>query len=72
MGFRCYRRTGRQYAILKGPKNMKNIVVEGHRGYCAKYPENTMLGFRKALELDIDAIETDVHMTADYNIVKGR
>jgi glycerophosphoryl diester phosphodiesterase len=28
-----------------------------------------MLGFRKALTLDIDAIEMDVHMTRDYRIV---
>jgi glycerophosphoryl diester phosphodiesterase len=28
-----------------------------------------MLGFRKALELDIDGIEMDVHMTKDYRIV---
>ena len=44
---------------------MKNIVVEGHRGYCAKYPENTMLSFEKAMELGVDAIEFDVWLTAD-------
>jgi len=45
------------------------VTLAGHRGWRAKYPENTMLGFRKALELDIDAIEMDVHMTKDYHIV---
>ena len=45
------------------------VTLAAHRGWRAKYPENTMLSFRKALELDIDAIETDVHMTSDYNIV---
>ena len=45
------------------------VTLTAHRGWRAKYPENTMIGFRKALELDIDAIETDVHMTSDYNIV---
>lgn len=44
---------------------MKNIVVEGHRGYCAKYPENTMISFKAALELGVDAIEFDVWLTAD-------
>lgn len=44
---------------------MKKIVVEGHRGYCAKYPENTMLSFEKAMELGVDAIEFDVWLTAD-------
>ncbi len=44
---------------------MKSIIVEGHRGYCAKYPENTMLSFEKAMELGVDAIEFDVWLTAD-------
>ena len=45
------------------------ITLTGHRGWRGKYPENTMLGFREALKLDIDAIEMDVHMTKDYHIV---
>ena len=36
------------------------VYVEGHRGYCAKYPENTLLSFEKAIELGFaDAILTD-------------
>ena len=45
------------------------VTLAAHRGWRAKYPENTMLGFRKALELDIDAIEMDAHMTKDFEIV---
>ena len=45
------------------------VTVAAHRGWRGKYPENTMLGFREALKLDIDAIEMDVHMTKDYHIV---
>lgn len=44
---------------------MKKILVEGHRGFCAKYPENTMISFQAALELGVDAIEFDVWLTAD-------
>lgn len=44
---------------------MKNIIVEGHRGYCAKYPENTMISFKAALALGVDAIEFDVWLTSD-------
>ena len=44
---------------------MKNILVEGHRGYCAKYPENTLVSFEAALELGVDAIEFDVWLTTD-------
>ncbi|MBO4939542.1 MAG: hypothetical protein J6D30_00750 [Clostridia bacterium] len=47
----------------------QRVTLSGHRGWRGKYPENTMLGFRKVLELDIDAIEMDVHMTKDYHIV---
>lgn len=45
------------------------VTLAGHRGWRGKYPENTMIGFREVLKLDIDAIETDVHMTKDYKIV---
>ena len=44
---------------------MKKIVVEGHRGYCAKYPENTLVSFEAALDLGVDAIEFDVWLTSD-------
>lgn len=44
---------------------MKKIIVEGHRGYCAKYPENTMLSFEAAMDLGVDAIEFDVWLTSD-------
>lgn len=47
----------------------RKVTLTAHRGWRAKYPENTMLGFREAMKLDIDAIETDVHMTKDYQIV---
>lgn len=45
------------------------VTLAAHRGYRAKFPENTMIAFREALKLDIDAIETDVRMTNDYEIV---
>ena len=44
---------------------MKNIVVEGHRGYCAKYPENTLVSFAAAIDLGVDAVEFDVWLTSD-------
>lgn len=47
----------------------KKVTLTAHRGWRAKYPENTMRGFLEALKLDIDAIEMDVHMTKDYHIV---
>ncbi|MBP2031945.1 glycerophosphoryl diester phosphodiesterase [Clostridium algifaecis] len=40
-----------------------------HRGFSGKYPENTMIAFKKAVEIGSDGIETDVHMTKDGAIV---
>jgi len=30
---------------------MKPIFVEGHRGYCAVYPENTLISYEAAMDL---------------------
>ena len=45
---------------------MKNFA---HRGFSGKYPENTMLAFKKALEAGADGIELDVQMTKDGQVV---
>ena len=47
----------------------QKVTLTAHRGWRGKYPENTMLGFRMALTLDIDSIEMDVHMSKDYRVV---
>ncbi len=41
----------------------------GHRGARAYEPENTLLSFRKALELGVDAVELDVRQTKDSELV---
>ena len=48
---------------------MKKIQLAAHRGFSECYPENTMIAFREALKLDIDMVETDVHMTRDGVLV---
>ncbi|MGM9949049.1 MAG: glycerophosphodiester phosphodiesterase [Lysinibacillus sp.] len=40
-----------------------------HRGLSGKYPENTLLAFRRAAELDVFGVEFDVHLTADGQLV---
>ncbi|MDV3103417.1 glycerophosphodiester phosphodiesterase family protein [Thermococcus waiotapuensis] len=47
----------------------RNILVLGHRGYSEKYPENTLLAFRKAIEAGADGIELDVWLTKDGEVV---
>ena len=44
-------------------------LIYAHRGYSAKYPENTMLAFQKAEEVGADGIELDVQLTKDGEIV---
>ena len=43
--------------------------IVAHRGasFCA--PENTLSAFRKAIELGVNGIETDVQVTADHKLV---
>jgi glycerophosphoryl diester phosphodiesterase len=43
--------------------------VAAHRGGAALWPENSLLAFRNALGLDVDYVETDVHLTADGEVV---
>lgn len=41
----------------------------GHRGESAEAPENTLASFKLAMERDLDAIEVDIHLTADKKVV---
>ena len=43
--------------------------VAAHRGGAALWPENSLLAFRQALALGVDALEFDLHMTADGAVV---
>lgn len=45
------------------------MKVIAHRGYSGRYPENTMLAFRKAAEVGSDEIELDVQLTKDGVVV---
>ncbi|KAG9839335.1 PLC-like phosphodiesterase, partial [Aureobasidium melanogenum] len=40
-----------------------------HRGYKAKYPENTLAAFAGAISIGAHALETDVHITKDGVVV---
>jgi glycerophosphoryl diester phosphodiesterase len=41
----------------------------GHRGAKGYAPENTLLSFQKAIEMGVDGIELDVHLSADGEIM---
>ncbi len=40
-----------------------------HRGAADRHPENTLIAFEKALALGADALECDVHLSADGQVV---
>lgn len=41
------------------------ILLGGHRGNADECPENTLASFRSAIELGVDLIECDVHLSDD-------
>ncbi|MDP1579233.1 MAG: glycerophosphodiester phosphodiesterase [Candidatus Didemnitutus sp.] len=44
---------------------MPSPLIIAHRGASAEKPENTPAAFQRALELKVDGIELDVHLTRD-------
>jgi glycerophosphoryl diester phosphodiesterase len=48
---------------------LKKIKILAHRGYSAKFPENTELSFKKAMEYKADGIECDIQKTKDNKYV---
>ena len=47
----------------------RDIMVIGHRGAAGLAPENTLAAFLVALDLGVDAVELDVHLTRDNVLV---
>lgn len=45
------------------------MLVGGHRGNPEEHPENTLASFRSAIELGVDIIECDVHLSSDGRMV---
>ena len=52
-------------------KNFLNPLprVVAHRGDSINYPENTLPAFLSAVKMNIDIVETDVHLTKDGVLV---
>jgi len=44
-------------------------LIIGHRGAKGIAPENCLCGFKKAVELGIDGVELDVHLTKDGKLI---
>lgn len=50
-------------------RSLKKIEVHGHRGCRGYLPENTIPAFLKAVEIGVDAIELDVVVTGDNQVL---
>ena len=53
--------------VRPNPGSIMRII--GHRGARFEAPENTIAGFRYALDLDLDGFEFDVHLSRDNELV---
>lgn len=45
------------------------MKIIAHRGFSSLYPENTMLAFKKAYEKGVYAIELDVHLSKNNELI---
>jgi glycerophosphoryl diester phosphodiesterase len=45
------------------------MLIFAHRGYSAKFPENSLTAFKKAFEAGADGVELDVRLTRDGKII---
>jgi len=55
--------------MLERLQNRAEVIVAGHRGMKAFYPENTLLSFQKALDQKVDMLEIDLNLTRDKQVV---
>ena len=57
------------FSLLTQAANQPRILVHGHRGARARFPENTLPAFEYAIQQGVDALEMDMAVTRDNVIV---
>lgn len=45
------------------------LQIVSHRGLPSDFPENTMVGYREVMGLNVAMLEIDVHLTKDQHFV---
>jgi len=61
--------SGKSSPPINVEQSAKNIDIIGHRGAAGLVPENTLCAFKRACEIEVNAVEIDVLLTADNKIV---
>lgn len=56
-------------SLTKPGNHTRRPLIIAHRGASASAPENTLAALSTAVELNADAVEIDIHMTADGELV---
>lgn len=55
--------------VVEYLSKMNKIPKIGHRGAAGYEPENTLVSFQKAIDMGVDGIELDVHLSSDGQIM---
>ncbi|MCM3128529.1 glycerophosphodiester phosphodiesterase family protein [Paenibacillus provencensis] len=55
--------------MIEQLESITGMVVAGHRGYKSAYPENTLLSFKRAIEVGCHMLEFDLRMSKDREVV---
>ena len=55
--------------LLSSCKKEIDFDLQGHRGYRGLYPENSIQGFKKSLEIGVNTLELDVVISADKKVI---
>lgn len=55
--------------MIEQVRDTDSIIVSGHRGYKSDYPENTLLAFKRAIEVGVHMLEFDLRMAKDRTVV---
>ncbi len=58
-----------QQEVSKAPAPTKRPMIIAHRGDPSQAPENTVAAVKKAIEIGVDVVEFDVHVSKDGHLV---
>lgn len=69
IGFIFYNNEYNSGIEITNSLSLKYNAIFAHRGFSAKFPENTLPSFKAAANLNADYLETDLQLTKDGNII---